>query len=54
MPPVKSSLSDDWAPDLRLATCKLIEKILIEVKDKLEYIHISDNYAALLERLDDS
>jgi hypothetical protein len=31
MPPIKSSLSDDWAPDLRLAACKLVEKILLEV-----------------------
>ncbi|EGR33969.1 hypothetical protein IMG5_029090 [Ichthyophthirius multifiliis] len=54
MPPIKSSLSDDWAPDLRLAACKLMEKILLEVQNDIQYIQISENYTALLERLDDS
>lgn len=44
MPPIKSCLSDDWAPDLRLATCKLIERLFLEIRDFLEHIHISDHY----------
>lgn len=44
MPPIKSCISDDWAPDLRLATCKLVERLFLEIRDLLEHIHISENY----------
>ena len=27
IPPLKSCLSDDWAPDLRFAGCNLLEKV---------------------------
>ncbi len=29
IPPLKSCLSDDWAPDLRFASCNLLEKVIL-------------------------
>jgi len=54
LPPIKTCLSDDWAPDLRFATCSLCEKVLLHTKDLLTYEELHDLYPALLERLDDS
>ena len=32
LPPLKNCLSDDWAPELRLACCELVEKYLMATK----------------------
>ena len=37
IPPIKTCLTDDWAPDLRFVTCVLCEKILLHVKDLIDY-----------------
>ena len=52
--PLKSCLNDDWAPDLRMMSCKLIEIMVKMLKNFLNYEDLRDLYAALLERLDDS
>lgn len=49
--PLKSCLTDDWAPDVRYASTKLSAKLMAY---QLEYHYLSDFYPALLERLDDS
>jgi len=46
-------MNDDWAPDLRLASCILMEKILEYLKDLLTDFELKDIYPILLERLDD-
>lgn len=52
--PLKSCLSDDWAPDLRFASTKLVERLLFVGKNTLKGDDLSDFYPSLLERLDDS
>ena len=52
--PLKSCLNDDWAPDLRIMSCKLVELLIKTLRSHLVYEDLRDIYAALLERLDDS
>ena len=54
LPQVKSSMEDDWTPDLRYAACNLCERIFKCAREVMEYEHIFKFYTALLERLDDS
>ncbi|CAD8181684.1 unnamed protein product [Paramecium pentaurelia] len=51
--PLKSCMTDDWAPDLRFASSKLATS-LIKKCQILNYEIIRDFYPSLLERLDDS
>jgi dynein assembly factor 5 len=51
--PLKTCLTDDWAPDLRYASSKLATS-LIQRCSILNYEIIRDFYPSLLERLDDS
>lgn len=34
LPPLKNCLNDDWAPELRLASCQLVEQFLLATKYK--------------------
>jgi len=54
LPVIKSCLDDDWAPDLRFATCNLVEKLLIALNQYIESEELRDLYPALLQRLDDA
>lgn len=47
-------MEDDWAPDLRFATCNLVEKLLISLNEYLDFQELRDFYPALLQRLDDA
>ena len=51
---LKSCMNDDWAPDLRFASCCLMEAILGHLDEQLADIELKDIYPILLERLDDS
>jgi len=35
LPPLKSCLTDDWAPELRLACCELVESMLLLTKEDI-------------------
>ena len=51
---LKSCMNDDWAPDLRFASCCLMEVILCYLSEQLTDMELKDIYPMLLERLDDS
>jgi len=53
-PLLKTSMSDDFAPDLRFASCNLMEALLTHLSDQLTDYELKDIYPILLERLDDS
>lgn len=54
LPVLKSCLDDDWAPDLRFATCQLMEKILVSLNQDLDSEQLRELYPTLLQRLDDA
>jgi dynein assembly factor 5 len=54
VPHLKSCLSDDWAPELRLASCELLEKYLVATSERIGDDELKELYPMLLERLDDS
>ena len=51
---MKSCLDDDWAPDLRFATCQLLEKALVTMNEVIESEELREMYPILLQRLDDA
>lgn len=51
---IKGCLTDDFAPDLRLLSCVLLERILFIIKDGATDEDIHDLYPVMIERLDDS
>jgi len=54
LPILKSCLDDDWAPDLRFATCQLLEKMLVSLNEALDSDQLRELYPILLQRLDDA
>ena len=54
IPVLKSCLDDDWAPDLRFATCQLLEKILVSLNEELDSDQLRELYPILFQRLDDA
>jgi hypothetical protein len=54
IPHLKSCLSDDWAPELRLASCELLERYLLATSERIGDDELKELYPMLLERLDDS
>lgn len=62
LPSIKSCMSDSWAPDLRFVCAEFLEKLLAKIVRKLPSFmffliseeFFADNYAMLLERLDDA
>ena len=51
---IKSCISDDWAPELRLVCCEFLEQFLMAARDVVDGDHLRELYVILLERLDDS
>lgn len=51
---MKTCLDDDWAPDLRFISTKLMRLILELVSEKISEFEISKLRPILLERLDDA
>lgn len=54
IPHLKNCLNDDWAPELRLASCELLERYLLATSEKIGDDELKELYPILLERLDDS
>ena len=54
LPVLKTCLTDDWGPDLRIASCKLVEKLLLYVSGVIDSDQLREIYPSLLERLDDA
>ncbi len=54
IPPIKTCLTDDYAPDLRFAACNMVEKLFVHLRTIISDDELRDIYPALLERLDDS
>jgi hypothetical protein len=36
LPVIKTCLDDDWGPDLRMATLKLVEKMLVFINKEID------------------
>jgi hypothetical protein len=51
---LKSTLEDDWDPELRYLALQLLKMFLLNIKDSMKYDHMSDLYSMILKRLDDS
>eukprot|EP00742_Colponemidia_sp_Colp-10_P006952 GILJ01007461.1.p1 GENE.GILJ01007461.1~~GILJ01007461.1.p1 ORF type:complete len:843 (-),score=129.06 GILJ01007461.1:37-2523(-) len=54
LPVIKSCMDDDWAPDLRFAVCRLVDRMLTVMKGVITDDQLRDLYPELLKRLDDS
>ncbi|CEM35003.1 unnamed protein product [Vitrella brassicaformis CCMP3155] len=56
MPPLTSSMSDDWAPDNRMVACKVVESLLVYLKGErgVDSMLYEKLYPELLKRLDDA
>ena len=51
---LKNCTTDDWAPDLRFASTKLMGDIIELIKNDLTDIQLSNLYPVLLQRLEDA
>ena len=48
LPQIKSCISDDWAPELRLAVCEFLEQFLMATQEVLDGDHLRELYVVLL------
>ena len=51
---LKSTLEDDWDPEIRYLSLTLLKSILITCKNEFKYDHMQELYPFILKRLDDS
>lgn len=54
MPQITSCISDNWAPELRLACCEFMEQFLSYTREFISWDQLTELYEILLARLDDS
>lgn len=54
LPPLKTCMDDDWAPDLRLSATHFMTLLITALKDHLDQIELSQLYPVLLSRLEDA
>lgn len=54
LPSLKNCLTDEWAAELRLASCELVVGMLQLVQNDISDDELRELYPSLIERLDDS